>query len=260
MLKPGSAATLLATLCLGTLCLWPGAALRRTTPSGAVVIDEQACTVDGAPEASFKDALAVAWPSDVSIAQFVASAEKAEAMQDAPTPEERKEYKAAMEEYGEASKTMKNAQARLMSAMTKMLQVPAVGSTELTSLLEKKEKDLLIVFYAPWCPHCQTFVLHDGKGSPEGAPLEIFNRNVMASSANMTLSVLRYDISADRNIPAGFEVKHIPTIYMAAADGKKTPFNENHVDSATLVNFIKANSAKTKTISSKVVANATVFF
>merc|ERR1719399_1204159 len=135
-----------------------------------------------------------------------------------------------------------------MDAMTAMLEVPMVNSTSLTSLVDQKEKDVLVVFYAPWCPHCQTFVLHDGKGSPENAPLEVFNRNVKASTANTTLSVVRFDVSADRNLPAGFDVKHIPTIYMAAADGKKTPFNGNHVDSATLVAFIEANSAKTKKI------------
>jgi thiol-disulfide isomerase/thioredoxin len=237
----------------------PCSALRRT-PTDSLVIDEQACALDRAPKPDFHNALALALPDDASMSKFLAVAEKAEEAQKTPSPEARKEYKAAMEEYVGVSKTMKKAQGRLMGAMEAMLEVPAVDSKALTSLMDKKEKDLLVVFYAPWCPHCQTFVLHDGKGSPEDAPLEVFNRNVMASTANTTLSVVRYDVSADRNLPAGFDVKGIPAIYMAAADGKKTPFTGNRVDSATLVAFIKANSAKTKKVTLSKAQNTTVLF
>merc|ERR1719321_1817227 len=101
--------------------------------------------------------------------------------------------------------------------MTAMLEVPVVDTKGLNAMVEKKEKDLLVVFYAPWCPHCQSFVLHDGKGSPEDAPLEVFNRDMKARGANATLEVLRFDTQADQNVPEGFDVKYIPTIYLAAA-------------------------------------------
>merc|ERR1719379_2978873 len=117
--------------------------------------------------------------------------------------------------------------------MENMLEVPLVDKAALTAMVEKKDKDLFVVFYAPWCPHCQSFVLHDGKGNPEQVPLEIFNRNVHASGANKTLSVLRFDVDANRSggMPAGFEAKYIPTIYLAAADGTKVQFKSNKVDS-----------------------------
>merc|ERR1719428_2563684 len=121
-----------------------------------------------------------------------------------------------MEEYVQAQQQMKASQERLMAAMSAMLQVPNVNGAALTSMVEKKEKDLLVVFYAPWCPHCQSYVLHDGKGSPEDAPLEVFNREMQASGANATLKILRYDTAADQNLPNGFDVKYIPTIYVAA--------------------------------------------
>merc|ERR1719460_1569174 len=151
-----------------------------------------------------------------------------------------------MEEYMKAQGQMKKSQARLMGAMEAMLQVPSVDKAK----LEANKKDALVVFYAPWCPHCQTFVLHNGKGNPEEAPLEIFYKNIKASGADKTLDVVRFDVSQNREagLPAGFEVKHIPTIYMAAADGKKTMFQGQHVDSATLVDFIEKNSANTKKI------------
>merc|ERR1719335_2124285 len=151
-----------------------------------------------------------------------------------------------------AQTKMKKSQARVMGAMEAMLQVPSVDTAKLNGMVDSKKKDALVVFYAPWCPHCQTFVLHNGKGNPEEAPLEIFNGNVKASGADKTLDVVRFDVAANREaglpMPEGFEVQHIPTIYMAAADGKKTQFKGNHVDSATLVDFIEKNSAKTKKI------------
>merc|ERR1719261_1861484 len=134
--------------------------------------------------------------------------------------------------------------------MESMLQVPSVTTAEVNTMVDAKKKDVLVVFYAPWCPHCQTFVLHNGKGNPETAPLEVFNKKIKAAGADKTLDVVRFDVAENREagLPKGFKVQHIPTIYMASADGKKTVFSGNHVDSATLVDFIEKNSAKTKKI------------
>merc|ERR1719158_712946 len=117
-------------------------------------------------------------------------------------------------------------------------------------MVSSKKKDALVVFYAPCCPHCQSFVIHNGKGNPEEAPLEVFYKNIKAAKADKTLDIVRFDVSADREagLPKGFQVQHIPTIYMAAADGKKVVFSGNQVDSATLVDFIEKNSANTKKI------------
>merc|ERR550537_1426160 len=149
-----------------------------------------------------------------------------------------------------AQTQMKKSQARLMGAMEAMLQVPSVDTAKLNGMVDAKKKDALVVFYAPWCPHCQTFVLHNGKGNPEEAPLEVFYKNIKGAKADETLNVVRFDVAANREagLPTGFQVQHIPTIYMAAADGTKTAFSGNHVDSATLVDFIEKNSAKTKKI------------
>merc|ERR1719217_694593 len=129
-----------------------------------------------------------------------------------------------------------------------MLEVEPVDGPKLTAKMNTT-KDILVVFYAPWCPHCQRYVLHDGKGNPEQAPLEIFNRDMKERGANATLTIVRYDVQAGgKGMPGGFEVRAIPTIYMAAADGAKTKYEGNPLDAAALVEFIKEKSANTKTI------------
>jgi len=165
-----------------------------------------------------------------------------------PTDEERAEMAAAMEEYKEAQEKMKAASNRMMVAMEAMLEVPVVNKAELTTMAEKGDKDTLVVFYAPWCPHCQRYVLHDGKGNPEKAPLEMFNKEMKSRGASDTLSIVRWDIDKDKDLPSQFKVQYIPTIYLAAADGTATQFKGNPTNFADMVDFIKDKSTKTKTI------------
>jgi len=214
----------------------------------SLAISEPGCAVDKAPVAEFYGALGLTFPSNASISKFLIDAEAHEAKDAKPSEAAKAEWKSAMQEYAEAQKEMQSASSRLMNAMSAMLEVPNVDGAALASKVEKKEKDLLVVFYAPWCPHCQSFVLHDQKGSPENAPLEVFNRDMKARGADKTLSVLRFDTQESQDVPEGFEVKYIPTIYMAAADEKKTKFEGDARKGEDLVAFIEANSAKTKKI------------
>eukprot|EP00746_Dinoflagellata_sp_MGD_P161238 gnl/MRDRNA2_/MRDRNA2_88309_c0_seq1.p1 gnl/MRDRNA2_/MRDRNA2_88309_c0~~gnl/MRDRNA2_/MRDRNA2_88309_c0_seq1.p1 ORF type:complete len:244 (-),score=62.68 gnl/MRDRNA2_/MRDRNA2_88309_c0_seq1:116-847(-) len=165
-----------------------------------------------------------------------------------PTEEERAEMEAAMEEYETAKTAMQQANERLMNAMEAMLEVPNVNKTQLTEMLAEGDKDTLIVFYAPWCPHCQRYVLHDGKGDPEKAPLEIFNKEMEARGAKATLNIVRWNIEKDRDFPSPFEVQYIPTIYLSAADGTATKFEGDHSKSAEMVAFIEEHSTNTKEI------------
>jgi thiol-disulfide isomerase/thioredoxin len=232
------------------LSIASGSRLRAPVDAKLQPDEQQGCLLTDAPKGSFDTALALVLPDAKEAANFVAEAEKSEAASKDPSKADKKEWKSAMEEYMKAQNEMKAVQGRLMSAMTAMLQVPQKTTPEVNKMVDAKEKDMLIVFYAPWCPHCQTFVLHNGKGNPEEAPLEIFYKNIKGAGADKTLDVVRFDVAADREagLPKGFEVQHIPTIFMAAADGKKTVFSGNQVDSATLVDFIEKNSAKTKKI------------
>merc|ERR550514_1435461 len=130
-----------------------------------------------------------------------------------------------------------------MKAMDGLLTVPKADSKGVAELMEKKEKDAFIVFYAPWCPHCQTFVLHDGKGDPTKAPLEVIKKDLAADPASKDVEVLRFDVNAHRDIPAGLDVEFIPTMYVVAG-GTATKFEGNPKDATALKAFIADHQGK----------------
>merc|ERR1719498_181042 len=166
---------------------------------------------------------------------------------DKDVPAENKaEFEAAKEEMVALMTQLQAAKVRYFEAVNNMLQVPSMDGKELTSLVEKKEKDVLVVFYAPWCPHCQHFVLGDKQGNPEKAPLELLNAELDKEHKD-TLELVRFDIDKNRApLPQDFAVQYIPTIYLASADGKKTPFKGNPQDTAAIKEFIGKNAKNTK--------------
>lgn len=130
-----------------------------------------------------------------------------------------------------------------VEAAAKLL-VPAADSAMVTKLMEEKKKDLLVAFYAPWCPHCQTYVMHDEHGIPEKAPFELLAKEFQQVGAAKTLSLLKFDTQASP-LPAGFDVQYIPTMYLVTAEGKKTPFKGDPHDVTALKAFIKAQAPRT---------------
>jgi len=146
-------------------------------------------------------------------------------------------FENAKEKMAEVAAEMEAAEAQLFAAINGILQVPMVTGASLGSDLEKEDKDYLVVFYAPWCPHCQTFVLHDANGDPRNAPLEVMRQELKSD----TLDVVRYDVTSGGEPPAGFAVEFIPTVYFAGKDGSKTVFEGNPHEAAELTAFINAH-------------------
>merc|ERR1719502_2355011 len=104
------------------------------------------------------------------------------------------------------------ATAKLMSAMDALLEVPNAGAGDLQKLADGKfGKAALVVFYAPWCPHCQSFVLHDQKGDPLNAPLEVLHRELAKADDTKNVNVIRADVTkVGKQMPKDFAVQAIP--------------------------------------------------
>lgn len=216
----------------------------RGSPDNKLSVIDDACPID-TPVANFFDALSFQVPDEKDMVVMKANSTKDGKE---PTAAQREEWKSAMEEYKASQMEMQKATTRMMTAMENMLEVPSVKKDTLTAMLDKKDKDTFVVFYAPWCPHCQTFVLHDGKGNPQKAPLEVFNKEMKARGASKTLNLVRWNVAEHKDVPKQFAAQYIPAMYLAAADGTVTQFKGNAGNSADLVKFIEEKSSKTKKI------------
>jgi len=132
-----------------------------------------------------------------------------------------------------AADVMLHAQAAEAVAGKGAQQVAAVNAASLPPLVQKATEDIFIAFYAPWCPHCQTFVMHDANGNATNAPLEVFNRQLIEAKGP---KVVKFDTQASMP-PGAFKVKYIPTIYMAFKDGTVKRFSGNPHDLVALKAF-----------------------
>lgn len=122
-------------------------------------------------------------------------------------------------------------------------KVTAVNGESLSKLIEQKQ-ELLVVFYAPWCGHCKTFVMSDDSGNPEKAPLELLNKEFEAATGP---KIVKFNVDAGGAIPTGFEVQFIPTVYMVS-NGAYKKFEGNPHDFSALKSFagIKAAMVQSK--------------
>lgn len=157
----------------------------------------------------------------------------------ATTAEKKDELNDAIGHYKTQKMQFQLAEARLMKAFDSLLEVPTASGQQLTTLLEGGGKPTLVVFYAPWCPHCQTFVLHDGKGDPVDAPLEQMRRDFKGNNDFKEVDILRFDVAKHgKDIPSDFKVEGIPTVYFVNHKGKAEHYMEDPHDVGLLKSFI----------------------
>jgi len=119
------------------------------------------------------------------------------------------------------------ANAKLQESIEKLLETPNADAAELARAAEGRlGTDTLIVFYAPWCPHCQTFVLHDSKGNPLKAPLEVMRKDWATHEKLRHVNVYRSDVTklGKGDLPEKMPVQGIPTMYFVSVRGDATRY------------------------------------
>mmetsp|Transcript_2398 Transcript_2398/g.5981 ORF Transcript_2398/g.5981 Transcript_2398/m.5981 type:complete len:204 (+) Transcript_2398:52-663(+) len=114
----------------------------------------------------------------------------------------------------------------LASNTTEGQQVVGVDATSLTSLVDAKTEDILIAFYAPWCPHCRNFVMFDDNENPEKALVEILNQEIILEKGP---KVVKFDVTKSE-VPAQFTVRGIPTVYLSLKSGAAVQYEANPHD------------------------------
>ena len=115
--------------------------------------------------------------------------------------------------------------------------VQAVDGPGLVKAVQAAKTDSLVVFYAPWCGHCKGFVLSGPDGTMKTAPIEILKKELQ--STNPTVDVLKFDTQANQ-VPAGFAVQYIPTIFLVAPSGQRVAYKGDPNNGAQLKQFALA--------------------
>ncbi|XP_030644331.1 protein disulfide isomerase family A, member 8 [Chanos chanos] len=87
--------------------------------------------------------------------------------------------------------------------------VKVVVADSFEEIVNERDKDVLIEFYAPWCGHCK-------KLEPKYVEL------AEQLSGNPNIVIAKMDATAN-DIPQGYDVQGFPTIYLAAAGNKEEP-------------------------------------
>mmetsp|Transcript_4666 Transcript_4666/g.7586 ORF Transcript_4666/g.7586 Transcript_4666/m.7586 type:complete len:225 (+) Transcript_4666:72-746(+) len=155
-----------------------------------------------------------------------------------------KQLQMAIQNYRKEKEHFQSATAELMEAMEAFLEVPAADADTLRKLAEGKlGKDTFIVMYAPWCPHCQQFVLHDRNGNPSNAPLEVLRRDLLKEESTKNVVVMRADITklGQTQVPPKFQVPSIPAMFFVNQKGEETKFTGQSHSLPVFKEFIRGH-------------------
>lgn len=147
-----------------------------------------------------------------------------------------KDLKVKREEYLVANEKMQE-------SIEKLLETPHADAAEVARIAEGRlGTDALIVFYAPWCPHCQTFVLHDENGNPLKAPVEVMRKEWATHDRLKRVKIYRSDVTklGKGDLPEKMPVKEIPTMYFVTASGNATQYPDDPRDTSAVKSWAQS--------------------
>lgn len=115
--------------------------------------------------------------------------------------------------------------------------VEAVNSTTWTELRHANEYDILVTFYAPWCPHCKVFV------TSENAPINALGASLEKAKGP---KVVKFDITGS-SPPGQLGIDSVPTIYLFKKSGEAIEFEGDFHNAEALMAFALGKPASAPT-------------
>lgn len=115
--------------------------------------------------------------------------------------------------------------------------VEAVDEAQLADSVASAKSDMLVTFYAPWCPHCETFVLADN------APLKELAKE-MGDADIKGLRVLSVDVTTVQKIPERFgAIQYVPAVFFVPGEKDSAPVAyQSEYSIEALTAFMKEHS------------------
>jgi thiol-disulfide isomerase/thioredoxin len=105
--------------------------------------------------------------------------------------------------------------------------VESVNRTTLSEIRNANKHDLLVTFYAPWCPHCKEFV------TSANAPIKALSASLETKKGPR---VITFDITAT-DAPEALDVTSVPTVFLIKTTGEAIEYKQNPHDLPLLMSF-----------------------
>lgn len=115
--------------------------------------------------------------------------------------------------------------------------IEALNRTTYSQIRNENKYDLLVTFYAPWCPHCKAFV------TDENAPIKALAASLEKAKGP---KVVTFDITAS-DPPEALGLTAVPTIFLIKTTGEAILFKQNPGDIKLLMAFALGDDSSNST-------------